>query len=87
MNTEVVKCYYKATHTTPAKIINSMHKFWKEKYPNSPHREQRISDQRRVIFKRADNVENINIRGNWITNQEITAIKDESFYFTTEIIF
>jgi len=68
MNIDIVRCYYKTILQTP-----NLH--WIITYPENQLTEQRICDQRREIIRRAD--DNINGRGNWLTNTEINQIQHE----------
>jgi len=54
-----------------------MYDLWKVEYNHTPFTEQRICDQRRIIFQKAENANNQQLRGNWLTNFEIQRIENE----------
>ena len=86
MNFNVVKSYLRAVHTTPSTIRKGMHKYWKEIYPTNGFTEQRICDQRRIIYDRAsDNRKVLNVRGHWLANEEIHILQQEADIMYTQV--
>jgi len=77
MNTHIVRCYYKSIKTTPDTYRKAMYDLWKVEYNHTPFTEQRICDQRRIIFQKAENANNQQLRGNWLTNFEIQRIEND----------
>ena len=77
MNENVVRCYFNAIQAVPNQPFRKeMYKNWKSIYPETEFTEQRISDQKREIFKKAES--NQNIRGNWLTRIEIDVIQQQT---------
>ena len=76
MNVFIVRSYYTAIKTTPATYRQAMHNLWKERYGDI-FSEQRICDQRRIIFSKAINAQNQRLRGKWLTQIELDSIRDK----------
>lgn len=75
-NENVIRSYFKATLRFPDQPHRKeMYSNWKSIYPDTVLTEQRICDQKRVIFNRAEN--NNNAHGQWLTNMEINQIRDQ----------
>ena len=74
MNENVVRSYFKALHSVPdQQYRKEMYNQWKLIYPETTFSEQRICDQKREIFKKAES--NENIRGNWVSMAEINQMR------------
>ena len=61
-----------------------MYDLWKTSYNNTTFTEQRICDQKRIIFQKAENALNQTLRANWLTQAEIEAIRSEIYTDTEE---
>ncbi|CAI9719379.1 Calcium-dependent kinase 4 [Octopus vulgaris] len=77
MNLEIVHCYFKAIISSSTSYRQSMHRYWKQLYPDTTFTEQRIADQKKQIFCHANNTNTLSKRGHWLTNLEIEAIKSQ----------
>lgn len=84
MNIDIVRCYFVAVKETPNTHRKGMYDIWKASYNNTTFTEQRICDQKRIIFQKAENALNQTLRGNWLTQTEIEAIRNEIYADTEE---
>ena len=74
MNENVVRSYFRALHSVPDQPYRKeMFNQWKLIYPDTTVPEQRICDQKREIFKKAES--NENVRGNWLSMAEINLMR------------
>lgn len=79
MNLDIVHCFFKAITNSSTSYRRSMHRYWKQLYPDTTFSEQRIADQKKQIFSRANNTNPLGNRGHWLTNLEIEAVKCECY--------
>ena len=84
MNKDIVRCYFVAVKETPNTHRKGMYNLWKTSYNNTTFTEQRICDQKRIIFQKAENALNQTLRINWLTQAEIEAIRNEVYTDTEE---
>ena len=84
MNKDIVRCYFVAVKETPNTHRKGMYNLWKTSYNNTTFTEQRICDQKRIIFQKAENALNQTLRANWLTQAEIEAIRNEIYTDTEE---
>eukprot|EP00111_Clytia_hemisphaerica_P007385 TCONS_00021477-protein len=76
MNVHIVRSYFIAIKTTPTTYRRTLHNLFIQRYGEN-FSEQRICDQKRQIFVKAENQQNQRLRGNWPTNREIDTIRQE----------
>ena len=77
MNVSVIRCYYTTIKNTPNTYRKRMHDLWKIAYPETTVDQQRICDQRRLNFEKAENAQNQTLRGQWLTFLEIQQIETD----------
>ena len=74
LNINIVRCYFNTILRQPNQPYRKeFHRLWKDLYPELTLTEQRICDQQRLIFNKANSR---NIRGNWLTQLEIDQIRN-----------
>ena len=83
MNVAVVRSHFKALIENPDTYSKSLHKNFKETYPDLDVTAQRVLDQKRTIFNRAcTNTSGTGrakkLHGAWISQAELDAIKAEA---------
>ena len=88
MNVAVVRSHFKALIENPNTFSKSLHKSFKETYPDLDVTAQRVLDQKRTIFNRActntlDTGRAKKLHGAWISQEELDAIKAEAYVMYT----
>ena len=79
MNKQIIRCYYIAIKDPTTAYRKTLHAEWLKIYPDSSVTEQRVCDQKKEIFKHADNSKQPKTnRGCWLTKTEIDDIKDKT---------
>ena len=76
LNIDIIRCYFNTILRIPNQPYRrDFHTRWATLYPENPLTEQRFCDQRMVIMRKANTQENI--RGAWITWQEIHQLRND----------
>lgn len=75
LNKDIIRCYYYTILKSPNEPYRkAFYNIWTTKHPELRLTEQRICDQHRTIMKKVNTRENI--RGNWLTELDITEIRN-----------
>ena len=78
MNTEIIKCHFKALITVPNTYSKGLLEYFERKYQSLHVTTQQLTDQKRAILERAYGKVKGKLRGGWLSRDEVEVIEGEA---------